>query len=245
MASPRRCAAAKNGPTSGRVARLIDRAGASVGPNIFAIDKFVEKPDAKTAEHYVSEGYLWNSGNFVFRAGLLLDEYKRFETDSLATVVESVERAGSDLGFITLDASSFARAAAKAIDYAVMERTKNAAVTRAGFRIVEAPEAQRVHDCHWPRAHGEDVAQDAAHARGSALERLDEAGVVVRFDLEGDDVAAAHIDDAGVFAGSLHDQLAARGQLFQVKARTLVGAVLAPHHAEDAELGVGGLASQQ
>src|SRR3974390_1875518 len=52
------------------------RAGASVGPNIFAIDKFVEKPDAKTAEHYVSEGYLWNSGNFVFRAGLLLDEYK-------------------------------------------------------------------------------------------------------------------------------------------------------------------------
>ena len=53
------------------------RAGASVGPNIFAIDKFVEKPDAKTAEHYVSEGYLWNSGNFMFRAGLLLDEFKR------------------------------------------------------------------------------------------------------------------------------------------------------------------------
>ena len=109
------------------------RAGASVGPNIFAIDKFVEKPDAKTAEHYVSEGYLWNSGNFVFRAGLLLDEYKRFETDSLATVVESVERAGSDLGFVILDSESFARAAAKSIDYAVMERTKNAAVTPVSY----------------------------------------------------------------------------------------------------------------
>jgi len=110
-----------------------NRAGASVGPNIFAIDKFVEKPDAKTAEHYVSEGYLWNSGNFVFRAGLLLDEYKRFETDSLATVVESVERAGSDLGFVILDSESFARAAAKSIDYAVMERTKNAAVTPVSY----------------------------------------------------------------------------------------------------------------
>ena len=109
------------------------RAGASIGPNIFAVDKFVEKPDAKTAEHYVSEGYLWNSGNFVFRAGLLLDEYKRFEPDSLATVVESVERAGSDLGFVILDSEPFARAAAKSIDYAVMERTKNAAVTPVSY----------------------------------------------------------------------------------------------------------------
>jgi mannose-1-phosphate guanylyltransferase / mannose-6-phosphate isomerase len=39
------------------------RAGASLGPDIFAINKFVEKPDAKTAEHYVRDGYLWNSGN--------------------------------------------------------------------------------------------------------------------------------------------------------------------------------------
>jgi hypothetical protein len=42
---------------------------------------------------------------------------------------------------------------------------------------------------------------------------LDEAGVIVRFDLEGDHVAAADIDDAGVFAGALHHEFAARGQL--------------------------------
>jgi mannose-1-phosphate guanylyltransferase / mannose-6-phosphate isomerase len=109
------------------------RAGASIGSNIFAIDKFVEKPDAKTAEHYVSEGYLWNTGNFMFRAGLLLDEYKRFEPDSFATVVESVERAGSDLGFVILESQSFASAAAKSIDYAVMEHTKKAAVTPVSY----------------------------------------------------------------------------------------------------------------
>ncbi len=45
--------------------------------------------------------------------------------------------------------------------------------------------------------------------------------------------------------GPLQHQLAARGQLLQMNARALVGAVLAPHHAEDAELGVAGLAAEQ
>ena len=109
------------------------RAGASLGPDIFAIEKFVEKPDAKTAERYVEEGYLWNSGNFMFRAGLLLDEYKSFEPDSVAAVAASVQNAGADLGFVTLDALSFARATAKSIDYAVMERTKRAAVMPVSY----------------------------------------------------------------------------------------------------------------
>jgi mannose-1-phosphate guanylyltransferase/mannose-6-phosphate isomerase len=43
--------------------------GASIGAGIFAVEKFVEKPDAITAERYTKEGYLWNSGNFMFRAG--------------------------------------------------------------------------------------------------------------------------------------------------------------------------------
>ena len=46
---------------------------------------------------------------------------------------QSVERAGSDLGFVTLDAESFARAGAKSIDYAVMERTKRAAVMPVSY----------------------------------------------------------------------------------------------------------------
>ena len=39
---------------------------------VFAVDAFVEKPDAETAARYVAEGYLWNSGNFLFRADVLL-----------------------------------------------------------------------------------------------------------------------------------------------------------------------------
>src|SRR5271169_6885555 len=109
------------------------RAGQAIGPDIFAIEKFVENPDAATAERYVKEGYLWNSGNFLFRSGLLLDEYRSFEPDSVAAVTASVEAAGTDLGFVTLDAQSFARASARSIDYAVMERTKRAAVMPVSY----------------------------------------------------------------------------------------------------------------
>src|SRR5271157_1303680 len=70
------------------------------------------------------------------------------------------------------------------------------------FRVLveffaDRPEAERVHDSQRPRAHGEDVAQDAAHACGRALKRLDVAGVVVALDLEGAGPAFAYVDDAG------------------------------------------------
>ena len=109
------------------------RPGAAIGPDVFAIDKFVEKPDAGTAERYVKDGYLWNSGNFMFRAGLLLDEYKSFEPDSVAAVDAAVRSAGADLGFVMLDHQSFAQASPKSIDYAVMERTARAAVMPVSY----------------------------------------------------------------------------------------------------------------
>jgi mannose-1-phosphate guanylyltransferase/mannose-6-phosphate isomerase len=109
------------------------RPGAAIGPDIFAIEKFVEKPDAKTAERYVAEGYLWNSGNFMFRAGFLLDEFRKFEPESAAAVSASVAGAGTDLGFVSLDPQAFARATAKSIDYAVMERTQRAGVLPVAY----------------------------------------------------------------------------------------------------------------
>ena len=109
------------------------RAGQSIGPEVFAIESFVEKPDAKTAVRYVKEGYLWNAGNFLFRASLLLDEYRNFEPASITSVIDAVGKASKDLGFVTLDPQSFARANAKSIDYAVMERTERAAVIAVSY----------------------------------------------------------------------------------------------------------------
>ncbi len=50
------------------------------------VEQFVEKPDEKTAERYIGEGYLWNSGNFLFKADTFLTEYANFEPGSASAV---------------------------------------------------------------------------------------------------------------------------------------------------------------
>ena len=89
---------------------------------------FVEKPDAAKARRLVEDGYLWNSGNFVFRADVMLAELNRFEPEIASAATSAVENARPDLGFQVLDADSFAKSPKKSIDYAVMERTDKAAV---------------------------------------------------------------------------------------------------------------------
>ena len=71
--------------------------------------------------------------------------------------------------------------------------------------MIGPAEAQRVERRDRPRAHREDVAQDAAHARRRALVRLDERRVVVRLHLEDGRQAVADVDHAGVLAGALDD----------------------------------------
>jgi mannose-1-phosphate guanylyltransferase/mannose-6-phosphate isomerase len=102
--------------------------GETVSGEVRAVAKFVEKPDQPTAAGYIKSGYLWNSGNFMFRASVLLDEYRKFDAASVEAVTEAVASAGRDLGFVTLDPAAFGVAKAISIDYAVMEKTARAAV---------------------------------------------------------------------------------------------------------------------
>ena len=102
--------------------------GDAISGQVRAVSKFVEKPDAETAANYVKAGYLWNSGNFMFRAAVLFDEYRNVDAGSVAAVTDAVAKAGRDLGFVKLDADAFAAAKAISIDYAVMEKTSRAAV---------------------------------------------------------------------------------------------------------------------
>src|SRR6202043_1170788 len=102
--------------------------GEVVCGKVQAVEKFVEKPDAASAAEYVKAGYFWNSGNFMFRANVLLDEYRNVDAESVQSVFDAVTKAGRDLGFVTLDEAAFASAKAISIDYAVMEKTKRAAV---------------------------------------------------------------------------------------------------------------------
>jgi mannose-1-phosphate guanylyltransferase/mannose-6-phosphate isomerase len=102
--------------------------GEPVSGKVHTVQKFVEKPDPATAAEYVKAGYFWNSGNFMFRAADLLDEYRALDAESIQAVSDAVTKAGRDLGFVTLDTTAFGSAKPISIDYAVMEKTSHAAV---------------------------------------------------------------------------------------------------------------------
>ena len=98
-----------------------------------AIEAFVEKPDALTAEKYLASGCLWNAGNFLFRADVFLGEYAEFEPKSAEAIARAVKASTADLGFRVLDAEAFAAAEKKSVDYAVMEKTDRGAVVPADY----------------------------------------------------------------------------------------------------------------
>jgi mannose-1-phosphate guanylyltransferase/mannose-6-phosphate isomerase len=104
------------------------------GKGVNKVQRFVEKPDAATAARYLLEGYLWNSGNFLFRADVLLSELARMEPEMHDAINAAVAKASTDLGFLRLDPEAFATSPQKSIDYAVMEKTDRAAVVAGDFR---------------------------------------------------------------------------------------------------------------
>lgn len=108
----------------------IQRGAALEGESeIFKVSRFVEKPDAETATAYVaSNEYSWNSGMFLFRAQVFLDELERFQPEILASCRASVSGAYQDLDFCRLEENSFSACLPLSVDVAVMEKTDKAVV---------------------------------------------------------------------------------------------------------------------
>ena len=104
--------------------------------------------------------------------------------------------------------------------------------------VVGLPEPEPVEQRDRPRAHRDDVAQDAADAGGRSLERLHGGRVVVRLDLERDREPLAEVEHAGVLARALEHALAGRWETPQERRRVLVAAVLRPEQREDRQLEV-------
>lgn len=102
---------------------------AAAGEGVRAVDRFVEKPDLATAEQYVASGeYFWNSGMFLFKASRYLKELEALQPAILAACRQALDKAARDNDFIRLDAEAFAASPNDSIDYAVMEKTADAAV---------------------------------------------------------------------------------------------------------------------
>jgi mannose-1-phosphate guanylyltransferase / mannose-6-phosphate isomerase len=149
----------------------------ALDPDVRRIERFVEKPDETRARAFIQDGYLWNSGNFVFRADVMLEELQRFEPEIAAATVAAVSAAKKDLGFVVLDHDSFAKAPKISIDYAVMERTERAVVLTADVGWSDVGEWSAVwrlspHDASGNSLRGRAVAIDSSNVLVRSEEQL-------------------------------------------------------------------------
>ncbi len=115
-------------PTRPETAYGYIRQGGRDGP-VRPVAEFVEKPDAGRARAFVESGdYYWNSGMFLLPARGYLDELGRLDPAMRDACRRAFEKAASDLDFVRLDRAAFEGCRAESIDYAVMEKTRRAAV---------------------------------------------------------------------------------------------------------------------
>ena len=95
----------------------------------YDIKSFKEKPSQEIAKNYLDSGnYYWNSGIFMFKASVYLNELEKFEPEILDACKKSYKNSYKDLDFVRLDHEKFIKCPEKSIDYAVMEKTKEAVV---------------------------------------------------------------------------------------------------------------------
>jgi mannose-1-phosphate guanylyltransferase len=95
----------------------------------YKIQSFTEKPNEEDAKKYLDSGnYLWNSGMFMFKASVYLNELEKFEPEILNTCKKSCQTEYKDKDFIRLNNDEFYQCPEQSIDYAVMENTKDAVV---------------------------------------------------------------------------------------------------------------------
>lgn len=88
---------------------------------IYKVTRFTEKPNEETAQAFIDTGkYCWNSGMFIFKTGVVLDELKKYSPKLLSLLSDK----GKD---------AYAELPKESIDYALMEKTQLAYVLPANF----------------------------------------------------------------------------------------------------------------
>ena len=99
-----------------------------------AIARFKEKPDQATAVAYLVDGdYFWNSGIFIFRADQYLAEHATHHPEIVAACRASLALGRQDADFLRLDDVSFRTSPNLSVDYAIMEKVKNAGILPVDF----------------------------------------------------------------------------------------------------------------
>lgn len=144
----------------------------------FKIKRFVEKPDADVARNYFESGnFLWNSGMFLFKASRYLEELKRYAPEILESCELAIAESQSDLSFTRVKKEEFLKCKSDSIDYAVMEKTENAAVVplNAGWSDVGGWSALAdlsLKDVDGNACRGDSIIMDSSNSYVHASHRL-------------------------------------------------------------------------
>ena len=105
------------------------RLGAKTGEHLFALERFVEKPDEASAKSYLADGgYHWNSGMFLLSAAAYLEELTAHAPAIAQACRAAMLGASADLDFLRPQRDAFLNCPADSIDYAVMEKTRRGGV---------------------------------------------------------------------------------------------------------------------
>jgi len=137
----------------------IEAAAGGVLEGGLRVERFVEKPDAKTAEAYVAAGnYFWNAGMFCFQVGTVIEQFKAYAPDVLEAVERTLEasRRSTSKGYscLALDAECFASVPDISIDYALMERSSKVATIPCDIGWSDIGSWNAVSELTQPDEHG-------------------------------------------------------------------------------------------
>lgn len=101
--------------------------GNQIDISCYEVDSFHEKPSLDVAVQYIaSQNYCWNSGMFLFKTSVFVNELKLHSPDIYINTQKSVSQKKSDMDFIRIDKSNFELCRSDSIDIAIMEKTLNA-----------------------------------------------------------------------------------------------------------------------
>jgi mannose-1-phosphate guanylyltransferase/mannose-6-phosphate isomerase len=155
---------------------------------VVPIAQFVEKPNLQRAQEFIASGeYFWNSGMFLVGARRYLEELKAHAPDIAEVCARASATAVREKDFTRVDEAIFATCRSDSVDYAVMEKTRDAVMTPldAGWNDVGS----------WAALHDVMPADDRGNViRGDVL-------------LEDTDGCYVHADSRLVAALGLHDMV--------------------------------------
>jgi len=198
------------------------------GIDVLKVTAFREKPEKAMAEEYVRSGnYFWNSGMFVFRAGVFLEELKTRSPEIYTTARKAHERIKRDGVLARIERELMEAIPAMSIDHAVMEKSDRVAVIPADIGWNDLGSFDSLYDVLPRDGDNNTVSANSVVLNGSNNLIINSGRTVAAFDVN--DLIIVDTDDA-VLVGRRGSSQMIKGLLDSIKARDVTGGKLADFH---------------